>query len=124
MLATYVQAIDPGGPGGIVYTAEHPDMVTELILCQAMADMADSAFSRGIRVEAEIARLKKESADSGALAAFRSSWETLAPDEDPAILTRLTKASDHRIDHTLANLQLEWNARSLLENVAMPTLIL
>ena len=62
--------------------------------------------------------------DPGLLAAFRSSWEAFAPNEDPAILTRLTEASEHRINTALAHPQLEWNARSLLENVAIPTLIL
>ena len=119
-----LMAIAVQGPVGIMYAVEHPDMVTELILCQAMADLADSAFTPGLRVQMEIARLKKETADPGLLAAYRSPWETIAPDEDPAILTRLTEASDLRIDTTLAHPQLEWNARSLLENVAVPTLIL
>ena len=119
-----LMAIDVQGPVGIMYAVEHPDMVTELILCQAMADLADSALTPGIRVQTEIARLKKENADPGMLAVFRSPWEALAPDEDPDIMARLTEASDHRINTTLANPQLEWNARSLLENVAVPTLIL
>ncbi len=89
-----------------------------------MADLADSAFTPSIRVQRQIARLKKETADAGPLAAYRSSWVELAPDEDPAILTRLTEASDLRINTTLAHPQFEWNARSLLKNVAIPTLIL
>ena len=119
-----LMALAVQGPVGIVYAAEHPDMVTELILCQATADLADSALTPGIRVETEILRLKKEIADPGGMAVFRSSWEAFAPDEDPAILTRLTEASDHRINTTLANPQFEWNARSLLKNVAIPTLVL
>jgi len=119
-----LMAIAVQGPVGIMYAAEHPDMVTELILCQAMADMADSAFTPWIRVEIEITRLKKETGDAGRLAAYRSPWEALAPDEDPAIMIRLAEASDHRIDTTLAHPQFEWNARSLLENVAIPTLVL
>ena len=119
-----LMAIAVQGPVGIVYAAEHPDMVTELILCQAMADLADSAFTSEIRVQREIVRIKQETGDPGALAAYRSPWETFAPDEDPAILTRLTEASDHRMNTTLAHPQFEWNARSLLENVAIPTLIL
>ena len=118
-----LMAVSVQGPVGIEFAATNPELVSELILCQTMADVADSALSAGIEIQRRISIMQQNSTDDLA-ELYKDPWHAFAPEEDSATVTRLKKASDSRINLTLAHPQFDWNARQQLGNVTMPCLIL
>jgi len=106
------------GPVGIELAAKHPDAVTELILCDAMADVASSYLGPVLRTQATMNEVQRE---TGEPLPF-SVWERLVPPEELEQFLELANAEDgHLMTGTQA--QQEWSAELLLGDVVAPTLV-
>jgi class 3 adenylate cyclase len=106
------------GPVGIELAAKHPDAVTELILCDAMADIASSYLGPVLRTQATMNEVERE---TGELLPFNV-WERLIPHEELEQFLELANAkSEHLMMGTQA--QQEWSAEELLGDVVAPTLV-
>lgn len=117
-----LMAVGVQGPVGIEFAATH-DVVTELILCQAMAHVGDSALTPGLKIQQRIQEMEQED-PTQLTALYKDPWETFAPEEDPNVLIPLIRASNSRIVQGPGQQQLAWNANDHLEKVAVPCLII
>ena len=106
------------GPVGIAFAAKHPDAVTELILCDAMADVASSYLAPMLRTQATMNEVERE---TGEPLPFNA-WERLVPHEElEQFLELVYDKTGHLMMGTQA--QQEWSAEKLLGDVVAPTLV-
>ena len=87
----------------------HYDQEATDRLCQAMADVADSALSAGIEIQRRISIIQQDSTDDLA-ELYKDPWHAFAPEEDPATLTRYRR---RRILESISH----WRIRS---SIGMP----
>jgi class 3 adenylate cyclase len=117
-----LMAVSVQGPVAIEYAATH-DEVSELILAQAMVDVAASALTPSLQIQQQIMKVRGDSRDD-MTAFFNDPWEIFAPEEDHQLLRKLVRASDDRVARSPNQPQFEWNANSYLSAVSVPCLIL
>ena len=106
-------------PVAIAYAATHSH-VSELILCDAMANIADGWLGPLLHTEMGLEKLEEQAGRT-----IFTNWERVGlPEELPQLLKAVyDRSSSYRPG--LAELtQLEWDAESLLADVSVPTLIL
>jgi class 3 adenylate cyclase/pimeloyl-ACP methyl ester carboxylesterase len=105
-------------PVGIEFAATHPDLVSELILCQGFASVASSHIVVAMRTEQEIAKYESETGQ-----AFHSIWERVFPEDDLEPVRRMNRLVWARTGGGPTGRQ-EWDSEPLLEQIAVPTLVI
>lgn len=117
-----LMAVSVQAPVAIEYSATH-DEVSELILAEAMVEVAASALTPSLQIQQQILKMRGDSRDD-MTAFFNDPWEIFAPDEDHQLLRKLVRASEDRIARAPNQPQFEWNAGSHVSAVTVPCLIL
>ena len=108
------------GPVGILFTATHPELVTELVLVDTASDVATAAGASGIHTQRAIILLEKDLGERVPTLGFE---QDIPADEIEAV-TRLTKTTLDRVIYPPRHAQWDWNADSYLRDVTAPTLII
>ena len=115
-----LMAISVLGPIGIEFTAKHPEMVTELILYDSMADIASSHIVPLIKAEKAVLEVQRE---IGQRLPYKA-WEENAGPEDAGKVADIFQTNAARVTTAPVHFQLEWNAESLLGQLTTPVLIM
>lgn len=117
-----LMAVVVQGPVAIEYAATHPDSVTALILCDAVAKIDSSYLDPFIRGQMAIAQSEQELGVDLPV----TMWERLVPGDELAEWANLIRhaRSRQRLFKTGPLAQMEWNAEPFLGSVVAPTLVL
>ncbi len=117
-----LMAVVVQGPVAIEYAATHPDSVTPLILCDAVAKIDSSYLDPFIRGQMAIAQSERELGVDLPV----TMWERLVPGDELAEWANLIRhaRSRQRLFKTGPLAQMEWNAEPFLGSVVAPTLVL
>ncbi len=108
------------GPVGIEFAAEHSDVVSALILCDAVSDLGSSYEAELLKGYLGVLHVEAELGQSLAY----SGYEREVPNHEIEAVTDLIKANTNRIIPTARHAMLDWNADRFLGEVKAPTLIL
>jgi class 3 adenylate cyclase len=114
-------AVQVQGPVAVAFAASHPGLVSQLILCQAAANNADSHQAALLKTQNQI---RVAEAELGVKLPYDNPWSALAPQEDIELVDHLTDAAYTRMRWTGNPVALQWNARQHMGRVAAPTLLL
>ena len=113
-------AVGVMGPIGILLSARHPELVTELILVNASSDVATGAGVSGIHTQRAIILVEKELGEQVPTLGF----EQGIPADEIEAVTRLTKTTLDRVIYPPRHAQWDWNAQSYMRDVSAPTLVI
>ena len=117
-----LMAVVVQGPVAIEYAATHPDVVTALILCDAVAKIESSYLDPFIRGQMAIAQSEQELGVDLPV----TMWELLVSGDELAEWANLIRhaRSRQRLFKTGPLAQMEWDAEPSLGSVVAPTLVL
>lgn len=112
------------GPVGIEYAATHRESVSELILCEAMSNVASSYLSPLLGAQAAMNKIQT---DMGQRLPFNP-WERVVPHDELDIFLDLAHSGDRSDMATggvgLTQAQMEWSAESVVHDIAVPTVVI
>lgn len=112
-----LMAVSVQGPIGIEFAAKHPDMVTELILYDAVVDVGSSHLAPILKVEYSMVETEVQ---TGRRLPFNP-WERVVPREEFDAVLDLV----HSRTGTPPGMQMmEWNAEEFLEELDISTLVM
>ena len=117
-----LMAVSVQGPVGIGFAATNPNVVSELILYDAVSNVAESHL--GPTVEAERAMGVIETEAKGSRRIAFTAWDAVVPQSERSSVSTVNRSSKERIKWTNVQPQLEWNSTALLSELETPTLIL
>jgi class 3 adenylate cyclase len=118
-----LMAVGSVGPVGIRYAAEHPDIVSELILCDAVARIDSSYLASMICISQAIAGIAAETGQEVPI----TMWERAVPEDELVAWTNLNRqAVAQQVDMSGAveMAQLEWDSEEYLAQIRVPALLL
>lgn len=106
-------------PVAIEFAVRHPELVTELVLWNGMANVASSHMARAIDLWQAIKAVAADPSDRPTL--VYGDW---APEGEVEAVRRLMDAQITRRWSYRTKVQSEWNVESLLSAVTTPTLVI
>ncbi len=112
-----LQATSVACPVGIEFAATHPDLVSELILCNGMANVASSHIADALRAEEALLDLESERSRT-----FLSIWQSFVAEDDREPVKRIANSWQTRAGVSTGVLR--WDSEPLLRQVEAPTLVM
>ena len=109
-------ATSVGGPIAIEYAVKHPEQITQLVLCNAMANVGSSHISDALLAEETLLDRAFGSRS------FLTIWQSFVSEEDREPIARIANAWQLREGASTG--VLSWDASSLLPQIQTPTLIM
>lgn len=115
-----LMAVSALGPVAIQFAATHRGMVSELILYDSMADVASSHLVPLLKTYKAVTEIQE---DVGTTVPINP-WERYVKYDEVDQLSALVNAANRRVVWTPKQVQLEWNATGVLDEIRIPTLVL